>query len=83
MLGRFADFYYVLELQFKLAARLKGVRPNLKVLFMSGYADEAIAHHGVLSSYNGFVSKPISAIKLLRKVRSALDSDAPCRPGKL
>jgi len=57
--------------------RLAPLRPGMKVLFMSGYADDAIIHHGVLSSEFAFVQKPLMPTMLLAKLRSVLD--APLR----
>jgi CheY-like chemotaxis protein len=56
-----------------LAAQLTQARPGLKVLFMSGYTDEAIAHQGVLDPGVAFVEKPFSPAGLARKVREVLD----------
>jgi len=55
------------------AERLAKVRPGLKVLFMSGYTDDAIVHHGVLEPGTYFVSKPFTQAELLAKVQEALD----------
>ncbi len=49
------------------------VRPSMKVLFMSGYTDDAIVHHGVLSSELAFVQKPLLPTPLLSKLRRVLD----------
>jgi PAS domain S-box-containing protein len=56
-----------------LAAQLTQILPGLKVLFMSGYTDEAITHHGVLDPGVAFVQKPFSPAALARKVREVLD----------
>ncbi len=56
-----------------LSDRLKGLRPNIKVLFMSGYMDNAIAHHGVLDPAVAFIQKPFSPMALAHKVREVLD----------
>jgi len=58
----------------ELAARLRIARPGLKVLYMSGYADKAISHHGVLESGSHFIGKPFSVDELRRKVREVLDA---------
>jgi hypothetical protein len=47
----------------------------MKVLFMSGYADEAIVDYGVLSSELAFVQKPLVVAMFLDKVRSVLDGN--------
>jgi PAS domain S-box-containing protein len=57
----------------ELWQRLAASRPELKVLFMSGYTDDAVVRHGVLGSEFGFVQKPIGATALLTKVRAVLD----------
>lgn len=57
----------------ELASRLKKIRPNLKVMFMSGYADSVIAEHGVLEPGTPFLQKPFSLEELASKVRETLD----------
>jgi YesN/AraC family two-component response regulator len=57
-----------------LADQFKETRPEIKVLYTSGYTDDAIVRHGVLDPGTAFVSKPFSAAGLLRKVRQVLDS---------
>lgn len=57
-----------------LADRIKEVFPDIKVLFMSGYTDESIVHHGVLEKGIQFIQKPFSAMKLASKIREVLDS---------
>jgi two-component system cell cycle sensor histidine kinase/response regulator CckA len=57
----------------ELADRLTRLRPETKVLFMSGYTDEAIVHHGVLNDHGRLLAKPFRAEDLLRKVREVLD----------
>jgi PAS domain S-box-containing protein len=56
-----------------LAEELARSRPDLKTLFMSGYTDNAIAHHGVLEPGIAFLQKPFGPIELARKVRAVLD----------
>jgi PAS domain S-box-containing protein len=58
----------------ELFSRLSRVRPQMKVLYMSGYADDAIVHRGVLDPGVAFLQKPFSALTLTRKVREVLDS---------
>ncbi|MBW2096731.1 MAG: response regulator, partial [Deltaproteobacteria bacterium] len=56
-----------------LAEKMQSKRPDMKVLFMSGYTDNAIAHHGVLDTGLSFIQKPFTAPSLARKVREVLD----------
>jgi signal transduction histidine kinase/CheY-like chemotaxis protein len=57
-----------------LAERLLPSRPGMKVVYVSGYADEAIGHPRVLAAGSGFLQKPFSLDTLERKVREILDS---------
>ncbi|HEY5074027.1 MAG TPA: PAS domain S-box protein, partial [Pyrinomonadaceae bacterium] len=59
----------------EVADRLTELLPGLRVLFMSGYTDEAIVHHGVLDSDVEFIQKPFTPAALVRKVRAVLDSE--------
>ena len=56
-----------------LSRQLSLERPALKVLYMSGYTDNAIVHHGVLDPGAVLLEKPFSAEGLARKVREVLD----------
>ncbi len=56
-----------------LADAVKVVRPQVKVLYMSGYTDDAIVHHGVLDPGTAFLQKPFTPAALARKVRETLD----------
>jgi CheY-like chemotaxis protein len=57
-----------------LAERLLPARPGMKVIYVSGYADEAIGDPRVLSAGNAFLQKPFSLDSLVRKVREILDA---------
>jgi CheY-like chemotaxis protein len=57
----------------ELANQLVSLRPNLKVLYMSGYTDDVIAHRGNLTQGTVLVQKPFTKSTLLRKVRETLD----------
>ncbi len=57
-----------------LAERLATLRPEMAVLYMSGYSETAIAHHGVLTPGTAFLAKPFSPDSLARKVREVLDA---------
>ncbi|MBI2433888.1 MAG: response regulator, partial [Candidatus Hydrogenedentes bacterium] len=52
-----------------LAGRLMEDHPSLKVLYMSGYTDNAIVNHGVLEEGTQFVGKPFTSAQLTQKVR--------------
>jgi two-component system, cell cycle sensor histidine kinase and response regulator CckA len=58
-----------------VAERLARVRPGTKVLFMSGYTDDAIVNHGVLEPGTQFLAKPFTHASLLAKVREMLEPE--------
>ncbi len=58
----------------ELADQLAAMRPDLQVLFMSGYTEDAILRHGIASTAVSFVQKPFTAVELARKVRATLDA---------
>jgi len=57
----------------KLVERLKNIHLEMKVLYMSGYTDNAILHHGVLEEGTNFIQKPFTLDGLARKVREVLE----------
>ena len=57
----------------KLADRLAATRPNMKVLFVSGYTADALVHGDLHRDDFAFLSKPFSLNTLARKIRSVLD----------
>jgi PAS domain S-box-containing protein len=58
----------------EVAQAVSPLRPSLQVLYMSGYTDSAIVHHGVLAEGTAFLQKPFSSTELTAKVRSLLDA---------
>ena len=60
-----------------LAERLTALFPHLRVLFMSGYSDEAVFRHGIIREGTAFIEKPFSQASLARKVREVLDGPRP------
>jgi two-component system cell cycle sensor histidine kinase/response regulator CckA len=56
--------------------------PEMRVLLMSGYTDDALAHHGVLDESLSFLEKPFSPSQLARKVREVLDTPTVPKPGR-
>lgn len=69
----------VFTLSYREPAASRGVYaqstyPNLKILFTSGYSDNAITHHGVLEPGIAFLPKPYTPASLARKVRAMMDN---------
>ena len=60
-----------------LAERLVQTRPQMKVLFTSGYTDDAVLHHGVQHTNVAWLQKPLTPLALTRKVREVLGPPAP------
>lgn len=58
----------------QLAERIQQIRPGIKVLYISGYTNDAIAHYGILDPGLWFLSKPFTIASLIAKVREVLDS---------
>lgn len=59
----------------ELAERLVTLRPETRVLYMSGYTDQAIVHHGILDGDIDFIGKPFSPNALVLKVAGVLQQD--------
>jgi FixJ family two-component response regulator len=57
----------------ELATQLILHRPEMKVLFTSGYAENVIVHHGVMDDEVSFLGKPYSPSALAKKIREVLD----------
>jgi PAS domain S-box-containing protein len=57
----------------ELAEHMLSLRPELKVLFMSGYTDDAVLRHGVIAPGSAFLQKPFALEDLLQRVRALLD----------
>jgi signal transduction histidine kinase/CheY-like chemotaxis protein len=57
-----------------LAETIAPYRPGLKVVFMSGYTDEAILRHGLMEAKQNFIQKPFTPERLIKKVREVLDA---------
>jgi two-component system, cell cycle sensor histidine kinase and response regulator CckA len=57
-----------------IAAEIQKRSPSLKVVYMSGYTDNAIVHHGVLDAGVNFLEKPLRPDVLLKKIRAVLDA---------
>ena len=58
----------------ELALALVEERPNVRVIYMSGYADEAVVRHGVLERGLHYLQKPFADADLARKLREVLDA---------
>ena len=65
----------------ELAKQLGTKRKEMRVLYMSGYTDDAIVHHGVLDEGTAFIGKPFTPNALARKVREILDVPVEGRLG--
>jgi FixJ family two-component response regulator len=57
----------------ELAERLCVAEPRMRVLFMSGYTDDAVIRRGLLEPGMAFLGKPFTVEEIARKVRSTLD----------
>jgi two-component system cell cycle sensor histidine kinase/response regulator CckA len=63
----------------ELARRLSVMRPHLRVLFISGYTDNALAQYGILGAGTDYLAKPFTPDGLVEKVRTIL---TPVQPGQ-
>jgi len=59
----------------ELAKRVAASRPGIKILFLSGYTEDAIIHEGVLNPGTAFLQKPFTLQALARKVREVLHGE--------
>jgi len=57
----------------ELSEHLSRLRPEMKIIYVSGYTDNAIVHHGVLDKNTHFIQKPFAPKVLLEKIREVLD----------
>ncbi|TLY18702.1 MAG: response regulator, partial [Nitrospirae bacterium] len=62
----------------EIAEQLRSEHPETKVLFMSGYTDDAVVRHGVQTAEMAFLQKPFTSESLARKVREVLDGPTGC-----
>ena len=60
-----------------LSIELQAMHPEMRVLYMSGYTDDAIVRHGIIESTTAFIQKPFSPDALLTKVRAVLAEPSP------
>lgn len=59
----------------ELAGRVKAIRPEIKTLFMSGYTDQAVVHHGILDTDAALLQKPFTMAALATKLREILSTE--------
>jgi CheY-like chemotaxis protein len=57
----------------EMALQISALKPGVRVVFMSGYTDEVVGHHGMLDEPTGYLQKPFTMDVLLAKIRAALD----------
>jgi len=59
----------------ELADRVGQIRPGIKILYMSGYTDQAVVHHGILETDAVLLQKPFTAATLAAKLREILTAE--------
>jgi DNA-binding NtrC family response regulator len=64
---------------FDLAREIRAIRPDIKLLLMSGYTDNRVSNSWVLDPATPFLQKPFTAVGLAQKVREALESHASAK----
>ena len=57
----------------ELTKRIEALRPGIRIMYMSGYTDQAIVHHGILGADIVLLQKPFTLNALAHKLRDALD----------
>ncbi len=63
----------------EVADAVRAPRPELRVLYLSGYTDDAVVRHGVTEATDAFLQKPFTPLALARKVRALLDASGTPR----
>ncbi len=65
-----------------VAERVAALKPGIKIVFTSGYTDEAVVRHGILETETHFLQKPYTPAAVARKVREVLDGGVERRPAR-
>ena len=58
----------------EMATQIANLRPEIKILYMSGYTENSIVHHGMLDAGTNFIPKPFTPDQMVKKVRKLLDA---------
>jgi two-component system cell cycle sensor histidine kinase/response regulator CckA len=59
----------------ELAVRVMKIRPGIKILYMSGYTDQSVVHHGILETDAVLLQKPFTMVTLASKLRELLTAE--------